>query len=152
MITEEKIKVLGEELRTFRKCITDEKTLIGFNMAVAICNKHLGENNKTLPKEEQEKIKENKTMKAFDIYFSDLTVDAQKRLMDAVGISSPSEENWDIDMCPIAIYEFESSDKDSRDTKRNNPIIINVSDTIPNIDVSDKINRRKRVDVTKLVL
>jgi len=92
-------------------------------------------------------------MKTFDIYFSDLNIDAQKRLMDAVGISSPSEENWDIDMCPIAIYEFESSDKDSKDTKGNNPkVIINVSDAIPNIDVSDKLNRRKRVDVTKLVL
>ena len=30
--------------------------------------------------------------------------------------------------------------------------VINVSNTIPNIDVSDKLNRRKRVDVTKLVL
>lgn len=82
-------------------------------------------------------------MKTFDIYFSDLNIDAQKRLMDAVGISSPSEENWDIDMCPIAIYEFESSDKDSRDTKINNPRIINIHDT------SD---RRKRVDVSNLTL
>lgn len=45
MADEEKIKALGEELRTFRKSISDEKTLIGFNMAVAICNKYLGENN-----------------------------------------------------------------------------------------------------------
>lgn len=38
--------VLGEELRKFREAIKDENTLIGFNMAVAICNKHLGgENN-----------------------------------------------------------------------------------------------------------
>ncbi len=44
MTTEEKIKALGEELRTFRKSIIDEKSLIGFNMAVAICNKYLGEN------------------------------------------------------------------------------------------------------------
>ena len=98
-------------------------------------------------------IKEIKIMKTFDIYFSDLNIATQKRLMDAVGISSPSEANWDIDMCPLAIYEFEVSNKDSRDIKRNKPrTIINVSHTIPNIDVSDNLNRRKRVDVTKLIL
>ena len=36
------IKALGEELRKARKGIADEKVLIGYNMAVAICNKHLG--------------------------------------------------------------------------------------------------------------
>ena len=40
----------------------------------------------------------------FEIYFSDLTEDAQKRLMEAVGITEPSEMNWDIDMCPIGVY------------------------------------------------
>lgn len=34
---------LGKELRKFRNTINDKKTLIGFNMAVAICNKYLGE-------------------------------------------------------------------------------------------------------------
>ena len=37
------IKTLGEELRKARKGIADEKVLIGYNLAVAICNKHLGE-------------------------------------------------------------------------------------------------------------
>lgn len=37
----ENIKVLGEELRKFREGITDENVLTGFNMAIAICNKHL---------------------------------------------------------------------------------------------------------------
>lgn len=37
------IKALGEELRIVRKGIADEKVLIGYNLAVAICNKHLGE-------------------------------------------------------------------------------------------------------------
>ena len=37
------IKALGEELRKARKGIADEKVLIGYNMAVAICNKHLAE-------------------------------------------------------------------------------------------------------------
>jgi len=40
---QEPIKALGKELRKARKGITDEKVLIGYNMAVAICNKHLGE-------------------------------------------------------------------------------------------------------------
>jgi hypothetical protein len=41
------IKALGEELRKARKGIADEKVLIGYNMAVAICNKHLGESEDT---------------------------------------------------------------------------------------------------------
>lgn len=41
------IKALGEELRKARKGITDEKVLIGYNMAVAICNKYLGESEDT---------------------------------------------------------------------------------------------------------
>ena len=36
-------KLLGEELRKVREGITDEKVLIGYNMAIAICNKYLGE-------------------------------------------------------------------------------------------------------------
>ena len=36
---------LGEELRKFRGTIKDKNTLIGFNMAIAICNKYLGEQN-----------------------------------------------------------------------------------------------------------
>ncbi len=41
----EQIDELGDELRKVRKGIKDEKVLIGFNMAIAICNKHFGENN-----------------------------------------------------------------------------------------------------------
>ena len=37
------IKALGEELRTFRGGIKDEKVLTGFNMAIALCNKHLAD-------------------------------------------------------------------------------------------------------------
>lgn len=40
----------------------------------------------------------------FNIYFSDLNEDAQKRLMERIGITDPKEMNWDIDMAPIAIY------------------------------------------------
>lgn len=37
------IKALGEDMRICQKSITDKKVLIGFNMAVALCNKHLAE-------------------------------------------------------------------------------------------------------------
>ena len=40
----------------------------------------------------------------FDIYFSDLNEDAQKRLMEAVGIDDPTEMNWDMDILPLASY------------------------------------------------
>lgn len=42
---QEAIKTLGEDMRLCQKSITDEKMLMGFNMAVAICNKHLAEND-----------------------------------------------------------------------------------------------------------
>ena len=53
---------------------------------------------------EREYAANNKEDRYFDIFFSDLNEDAQKRLMDAIGIKDPSEMNWDIDMCPIALY------------------------------------------------
>lgn len=40
---EPKTKALGEELRSVRNGIKDETMLIGYNMAVAICNKHLSD-------------------------------------------------------------------------------------------------------------
>ena len=40
----------------------------------------------------------------FEIFFSDLNEEAQQRLMYLVGIKDPKEMNWDIDVCPIAIY------------------------------------------------
>ena len=40
---QESIKALGEDIRICQKSITDKKVLIGFNMAVALCNKHLAE-------------------------------------------------------------------------------------------------------------
>lgn len=40
---EQNIKSMGEDMRICREAITDEKMLIGFNMAMALCNKYLGE-------------------------------------------------------------------------------------------------------------
>ena len=39
----ENIKLLGEELRKVREGIKDKQVLIGYNMAIAICNKYLAE-------------------------------------------------------------------------------------------------------------
>ena len=52
-------------------------------------------------------------MKIFEIYFSDLNEEAQKELLKMVGVETPAEMNWDIDMCPIAIYEVETGSEDN---------------------------------------
>jgi hypothetical protein len=45
-----------------------------------------------------------------EIYFSDLNEEAQQRLLEAVGITDPAEMNWDIDIAPIAIFDFSEVD------------------------------------------
>ncbi len=42
-----------------------------------------------------------------EIYFSDLTPEAQQRVLDAAGITDPKEANWDGDILPLAIISFE---------------------------------------------
>lgn len=49
-------------------------------------------------------------MKQFEIFFSDLNEQAQKKLLEVVGASDPKEMNWDIDIIPLAVYEFEDED------------------------------------------
>lgn len=44
-------------------------------------------------------------MKKFEVYFSDLNKDAQKRLMELVKIEDSKEMNWDI--YPLTILEFD---------------------------------------------
>lgn len=52
----------------------------------------------------------------FHIYFSDLNEDAQKRMLDAVGVKTAAEMNWDISILPIATYCFCKEDsKDESD-------------------------------------
>ena len=48
-------------------------------------------------------------MISVEIFFSDLNEKGQKKLLDALGYKDPSEGNYDIDMCPIAILDFEES-------------------------------------------
>jgi hypothetical protein len=48
----------------------------------------------------------------FDVYFSDLNKDAQKRLMKALNIKSPGERNWDRDWLPLFTLEFIEAEDD----------------------------------------
>lgn len=48
-----------------------------------------------------------KTMKTFKIYFSDLIPSTQKELLEFVKADTAKDMNWDIDILPIAIAEFE---------------------------------------------
>ena len=50
-------------------------------------------------------------MKTFEIYFSDLNISSQKELMRIIGIKDPKECNWDLDIVPIAIADFEEEER-----------------------------------------
>lgn len=41
-------------------------------------------------------------MNEFEIYFDDLTPEAQQRLLEAFGIESPDEMNWNDRIFPVA--------------------------------------------------
>jgi hypothetical protein len=45
-------------------------------------------------------------MISFNIYFSDLNEDAQRRLCERFD-TQPEDENWDTDIFPLAILERE---------------------------------------------
>lgn len=49
-------------------------------------------------------------MKTLEIYFSDLTEEAQQRALEAAGITDPKEANWDMDTIPLAIVDFEDDE------------------------------------------
>lgn len=46
-------------------------------------------------------------MESFEIYFSDLNEDAQKSLLDFVGVESAADMNWDNDILPITTFDIE---------------------------------------------
>ncbi len=46
-------------------------------------------------------------MVSVEIFYNDLKPEKQAELLNAVHVSDPSEMNWDINMCPIAIVDFE---------------------------------------------
>ena len=43
----------------------------------------------------------------FEIYFSDLNKDAQTRLLNLLNMENPEEGNYDTDLIPLAIIDFE---------------------------------------------
>ena len=45
-------------------------------------------------------------MKSIEIYFSDLNEEAQERLCKELD-TTPEDENWDMDIVPLFIYERE---------------------------------------------
>ena len=51
-------------------------------------------------------------MKQFEIYFSDLNEKSQKELLDLVGAKEASDMNWDGDIVPLAIVDFEDLNKE----------------------------------------
>lgn len=53
-------------------------------------------------------------MKTFYIYFSDLNENAQKHLLRLVGAKDAAEMNWDLDIVPLAMVDFEE-DLDKED-------------------------------------
>ena len=46
-----------------------------------------------------------------EIMFDDLIPEAQERLLDEAGVSSPEEMGWDTD--PVAVVRFEDADNES---------------------------------------
>lgn len=47
-------------------------------------------------------------METFEIYFSDLTPEAQDRFLKAQGLQSAAEGNYDMDLVPLATFDFEN--------------------------------------------
>lgn len=48
-------------------------------------------------------------MATIPIYFSDLKEDAQKRLLEAQGLKTPSEGNYDLDIMSLFELDFEEA-------------------------------------------
>lgn len=44
----------------------------------------------------------------FELYFTDLTEQAQKELLNKAGVTSETDMNWDV--FPITVIPFESED------------------------------------------
>ncbi len=48
-------------------------------------------------------------MATLPIYFSDLTEEAQKRVLEAQGLTTPAEGNYDLDIIPLFELDFEEA-------------------------------------------
>lgn len=47
--------------------------------------------------------------KEFELYFTDLTEEAQQELLEKAGVKSPEEMNWDV--FPITTLNFENDEE-----------------------------------------
>ena len=50
-------------------------------------------------------------MKTFEIYFNDLNEKAQKDLLEFVGAEDAKEMNWDLNIVPIATFDYEEQEQ-----------------------------------------
>jgi hypothetical protein len=69
------------------------------------------------------------TVKSFEIHFSDLTDDAQKRFLEFMGMKDPTEGNYDMDIVPLASIDIdedlpEQDLQDSTDEKGGSEVEI----------------------------
>ena len=60
-------------------------------------------------------------MKTVELYFNDLNERGQKKLLEVVHAEKPSDMNWDMDILPIAMIDFEEYLLD--DAVINGPLI-----------------------------
>lgn len=82
-------------------------------------------------------------MREIEIYFSDFTEDAQQRLLEAYGVSSAAEANWDSDILPIVILEIEEDDQKSDKfnvRKFTNDELVNVSRLLHEIGIPSNLS------------
>lgn len=49
-------------------------------------------------------------MREFKIFFNDLNEKAQKELLEFVGAENASDMNWDMDILPLAVFDFEEEE------------------------------------------
>lgn len=66
-------------------------------------------------------------MSTFELYFSDLTEEAQKRFLKAEGIKNPEEANYDVfPIATIELDDIEESDLSETLKKLNNLMSENI--------------------------
>ena len=53
---------------------------------------------------------EESNLKTFEIYFNDLNEKTQKNLLVFVGAEEPKEMNWDLNIVPIATFDYEEQE------------------------------------------
>ena len=79
-------------------------------------------------------------MTQFELYFSDLTEQAQEELCKKAGIEDPDEMNWDV--FPITTIEFEDEDEELTDELKQQAVetFVDIAKQYNNYDdIKDRI-------------